>query len=140
MKFIRIILCLINEHNGSALEQEVSNSLIIEELDNKEDLELINSILGLDDISSSSSVSDDLSYIPCEDEYDTDHSNKILTVRQKKRKRSLALNQKEISCNNSYKDSGRDPFVSSGDHNESDVWIPNKNRGIAQRKEKDKIE
>lgn len=136
MKFIRIILCLINEHNGSALEQEVSNSLIIEELDNKEDLELINSILGLDDISSSSSVSDDLSYIPCEDEYDTDHSNKKLTVRQKKRKRSLALNQKEISCNNSYKDSGRDPFVSSGDHNESDVWIPNKKQRNSTKKRK----
>lgn len=136
MKFIRIILCLINEHNGSALEQEVSNSLIIEELDNKEDLELINSILGLDDISSCSSVSDDLSYIPCEDEYDTDHSNKILTVRQKKRKRSLALNQKENSCNNSYKDSGHDPFVSSGDHNESDVWIPNKKQRNSTKKRK----
>lgn len=135
LKFIRIILCLINEHNGSALEQEVSNSFIIEEL-NKKDLEFIISILGLDDISSCSSVSDDPSYIPCEDEYDTDHSNKILTVRQKKRKRSLALNQKENLCNNLYKDSGHDLFVSSGDHNESDVWIPNKKQRNTTNKRK----
>lgn len=86
MKFIRIIFCLINEYNGSVFEQEVSNFLIIEELDNKEDLEFINLILVFDDISFCSLVFDDFFYILCEDEYDIDYFNKILIVRQKKRK------------------------------------------------------